>query len=190
MNKIALALLFLSTSALANIPDLTTNGTTISWSGSGWIQVQSATSYQTVCEGRINTCETDGGTFNVINHSTSARSNNVVAIASAPAPAPVARTSAPEVYYVHEDCTYVSRTGNPLPDVIDCGCDCEPGDYLVGITSCEVRGSVEGLIPEVTSQAWNGHGGCMVEVPDADALNAVDGWGRVQVYAGIACLKP
>ena len=81
-------LLLLPFSAMADIPGLQVNGNTISWTAnSGWMQVQSTTTYESVCEGLIDSCEVTPGSYNVINHSASERSNNVAISATQAAPA-------------------------------------------------------------------------------------------------------
>ena len=56
---------------------VTVNGTTISWPDDGWYQVQSATTFQSVCEGG-SSCQVGAGTYTVINHSTGVRFENIV----------------------------------------------------------------------------------------------------------------
>ena len=51
-------------------------GNTISWQGDDWYQIQSATDYQTLCEGG-NSCEVPDGTYHIINLSNGERVDNV-----------------------------------------------------------------------------------------------------------------
>ncbi len=53
------------------------NGHTISWPDDGWYQVQSATTYESFCEGG-SSCIVPAGTYNVINLSTGQRHENVL----------------------------------------------------------------------------------------------------------------
>lgn len=52
-------------------------GSTISWSDSGWYQIQNSTDFTTVCEGE-NFCELPHGSYIVINHSTGERWEDIV----------------------------------------------------------------------------------------------------------------
>lgn len=52
------------------------NGSTISWPDNGWYQVQSASSFQTVCEGG-NSCSPGPGGYIVINHTSGERWENI-----------------------------------------------------------------------------------------------------------------
>jgi len=52
-------------------------GNLISWSESGWFQVQNASTFETLCEGGSN-CEVSPGTYNVINLSSGTRYEGVV----------------------------------------------------------------------------------------------------------------
>ena len=63
------------------------NGLVISWSDSGWYQVQSVFDYSTICEGG-NTCTVVAGTYNVVNHSTGDRWDNIVVSGSELNPEP------------------------------------------------------------------------------------------------------
>ncbi len=45
----------------------------IEWSGAGWYQVQRESSFETICEGHINACKTGTGFFQLINHTTDRR---------------------------------------------------------------------------------------------------------------------
>ena len=52
-------------------------GNTISWPDDGWYQVQSASTYESLCEGG-SSCEVDAGAYVVINHTTSKRVTKIV----------------------------------------------------------------------------------------------------------------
>ena len=54
----------------------TVNGNTISWADDGWYQVQTADTYQSVCEGGLS-CEVSPGVYNVINLTTNQRYENI-----------------------------------------------------------------------------------------------------------------
>lgn len=56
---------------------LTLSGSTLSWQGDDWYQIQSASDYATVCEGG-NSCVLNNGVYNIINHSNGSRIDNVV----------------------------------------------------------------------------------------------------------------
>lgn len=56
---------------------ITENAGTISWTQSGWHQVQSLVDFSTICEGG-NSCEAPAGTYVVINHSSGTRTENIV----------------------------------------------------------------------------------------------------------------
>ncbi len=80
---------------LADITGLEVQGTTISWTDTGYIQVQDTINFDTVnnCEGNISSCTVEPGKYNVINHSANRRQNNIVVTASeAPITPPVAIT--------------------------------------------------------------------------------------------------
>lgn len=66
-----------STAASRPITSVVVDGTTIRWPDDGWYQVQSASNYQTVCEGG-SACEVEAGSYTVINHSTGQRFENIV----------------------------------------------------------------------------------------------------------------
>lgn len=51
-------------------------GHTLSWQGEGWFQLQSATDYSTICEGR-SACDVEPGRYNLINLSTGWRYDNI-----------------------------------------------------------------------------------------------------------------
>ena len=51
---------------------VTVEGNTISWPDDGWYQVQSADTYESLCEGG-SSCEVEAGTYIVINHTTGER---------------------------------------------------------------------------------------------------------------------
>lgn len=52
------------------------SGNTISWQDNGWYQVQSASNYQSVCEGG-RVCVVPPGNYNVINHTTGERFDSI-----------------------------------------------------------------------------------------------------------------
>lgn len=55
----------------------TVEGNTISWADDGWYQVQRASDHLTVCEGG-RSCVVEDGTYDVINHSTEMRWDDIV----------------------------------------------------------------------------------------------------------------
>ena len=56
--------------AMADIEGLTVTNGTIRWTEKGWMQVQDASTYETMpgCEGPISSCDVPNGTYIVINH--------------------------------------------------------------------------------------------------------------------------
>jgi len=68
---------------LTDSPELTSpsavsvSGNTISWPDDGWYQVQSASTFESICEGGTS-CEVAAGTYQVINHSSGQRFENIV----------------------------------------------------------------------------------------------------------------
>jgi len=122
-------------------------GNELRWPNDGWYQVQDATNFQNVCEGGLS-CELPAGSYNVINHSTGARWNDIAVPSSVsppdlgpgPGPGPVSnplRGSDPIVnvdtilwasdgwYQVQETEGYttVCEGGN--------SCVVSPGEYVV-----------------------------------------------------------
>lgn len=75
MNKwlVASSAFFVS-SSLSAAPVVT--GNTISWPNDGWYQVQDAGTYANICGG-TSFCEVESGVYNVINHSTGERFENI-----------------------------------------------------------------------------------------------------------------
>lgn len=65
----------------------TVSGSVITAYGSGWIQFQSVADYSTVCQG-VNVCTVDAGTYNVINHTTGERWENIVVNGGSPVSPP------------------------------------------------------------------------------------------------------
>jgi hypothetical protein len=64
----------------ANSADYTVNGTVISWTGTGWFQVQeNGGNYREICSGtNLNSCDVGSpGSYNLINHSTGQRFNDI-----------------------------------------------------------------------------------------------------------------
>jgi len=53
------------------------DGQTISWPDDGWYQVQDASSFASLCEGRM-ACDVPAGTYIVINHTTGQRWENII----------------------------------------------------------------------------------------------------------------
>lgn len=53
------------------------DGNTISWTGNDWIEVQTASDYTLVCEGP-GVCNVPSGTYNIINHTSGMRYENIV----------------------------------------------------------------------------------------------------------------
>jgi len=72
------ALFLVSSAALAEIPGLEVNGNTISWSTTGYMQVQNAETFETVCEGNQSSCTVSAGTYIVIDHSAALRQEGVL----------------------------------------------------------------------------------------------------------------
>ena len=52
-------------------------GNTLSWPDDGWYQVQSASTYESICQGGLS-CTVDAGTYIVINHTTGERFTDIV----------------------------------------------------------------------------------------------------------------
>ena len=73
-----LSLTFTSVVALANIPGLEVNGNTISWTATGYMQVQNAEDFVTVCEGNLFSCAVEAGTYIVIDHGAGIRQEGVL----------------------------------------------------------------------------------------------------------------
>ena len=59
------------------VDGVTVTGNTVSWPDDGWYQVQSADSYESVCEG-TKFCDVEPGNYLVINHTTGERFDNIV----------------------------------------------------------------------------------------------------------------
>jgi len=91
-------------------------GNLISWSESGWFQVQNASTFETLCEGGSN-CEVSPGTYNVINLSSGTRYEGVVVSSGAEEPPP-SPTSVFALDAVAQD-LMVSLSGNQLEDMRD-----------------------------------------------------------------------
>ncbi len=53
------------------------DGNTISWPDDGWYQVQSASTYESICQGGLS-CMVDDGTYIVINHTTGERFTDII----------------------------------------------------------------------------------------------------------------
>lgn len=65
-------------SASGDLPTtVTVSGSTIRWPDDGWYQVQSASTYETLCQGGLS-CQAGAGRYIVINHTTGERFDNVV----------------------------------------------------------------------------------------------------------------
>lgn len=73
--------LLASSAALANIPGLQVNGNTISWTTTGYMQVQNAEDFETICEGNQFSCIVPAGTYIVIDHSAGLRQEDIVVTA-------------------------------------------------------------------------------------------------------------
>ena len=71
-------LLLANTVALANIPGLQVNGNTISWTATGYMQVQITENFETICEGNQFSCIVAAGTYIVIDHSAGLRQEGIV----------------------------------------------------------------------------------------------------------------
>ncbi len=86
LRLLAGSMLLLSngTSALADIPGLQVSGNTISWTTTGYMQVQNADSFETLCEGNQLTCIVPAGTYIVIDHSAGVRQEGIEVTAMAP----------------------------------------------------------------------------------------------------------
>lgn len=74
------ATLLIASVAQANIPDLEVNGNTISWPSTGYMQVQNAETFETVCEGNQSSCQVPAGTYIVIDHSAGLRQEDVLVV--------------------------------------------------------------------------------------------------------------
>jgi len=68
-------------SPLADSSSITLDGSTLSWSLSGWVQVQDAETYLNVCEGG-SSCELEAGTYVLIDHSDGRRYEGIQVVDS------------------------------------------------------------------------------------------------------------
>jgi len=83
MTKICFTLfaLLLSSASYADIAGLRISADgTIFWTESGYFQVQDSSTYESLCEGFIDSCDSvvTGESYNVINHTNGNRSDNVL----------------------------------------------------------------------------------------------------------------
>ena len=74
LSAFAVLLCSVATSAIAS-PTVT--GNFVSWPDDGWYELQTAGTYETLCEGGRG-CEVDPGIYTVINHHTAERFTNVI----------------------------------------------------------------------------------------------------------------
>lgn len=133
MKNLMFIALFLSTAAYANL-SATVSGQLISWPDTGgWMQVQDANSYETICDGFISTCAVAAGTYNVIDHSNSTRQENIVVDglgASLPYPGP----DAPRRYNTVTEFCHFPATGAGSKH--RCVATCPAGLNVVSVLSC------------------------------------------------------
>lgn len=61
------------------VADVRVDGNTISWNDKGWVQVQSAQDYSSICEGGTY-CEVSPGNYIVINHDSGKRYTGIIVI--------------------------------------------------------------------------------------------------------------
>lgn len=125
-----IAVMALPSIALADIPGVTVENDTISWTSTGgWMQVQDAGTYRTVdgCEGFITSCRSGEGEFNILDHSNDNREDGVLV------------TINPEeslFRQVRNDCTFAA---GEIPDYATCVVRCPVSTRLIGVTECSAR---------------------------------------------------
>ncbi|MBX2885579.1 MAG: choice-of-anchor I family protein, partial [Granulosicoccus sp.] len=151
------------------------DGNTISWADDGWYQVQSATTFETICEGG-NSCTVPAGVYHVINHSTGERWEfiEVGAIGAPPGSAPLVDGN---TIFWADDGWYQVQSATTFESICEGGNSCavSPGTYIVinHTTGTRYPGIVVGAgtpdTPVVEPMAQNG----AIVVPD-------DGWYQVQ----------
>lgn len=155
------------------VAGLSVSGNTISWLDTGWYQVQSVSDYESVCEGGTS-CELEAGVYNVINHDTGERWNNIIIVDEmssepeqpAPSEPPVeqppaeqpgqpAPSSAPLV--VDEFILWIDDGWYQVQDAATYETVCEGG------TSCQVPAGASYIVINLDSgERWEG-----IEVPEA-----------------------
>ncbi len=112
----------------------------IVWSGSGYWQVQTVDPYVTVCEGtEIRSCSVPPGTYNVINHTTGERFENIEVLAMAQSQPPVVNGNT--IAWQGSDYWQV-QTIEPYETVCEGSdiqsCEVEPGNYnVINLTTGE-----------------------------------------------------
>lgn len=123
---------------------ITVTGNVLSWPDDGWYQVQNAETYETVCEGGTS-CEVEAGTYNVINHTLSARYNSIVVSGSEPTTPVIPTSSEPTVDGSRiswaDDGWYQVQNAETYEEVCQGGrfCDVDPGTYKVINLSTQTR---------------------------------------------------
>ncbi len=65
--------------------EVSVTGNTISWPDDGWYQVQNSSTFETLCEGGTS-CDVSPGTYQLINHTTGQRFNDIVVSGSTTTP--------------------------------------------------------------------------------------------------------
>jgi len=159
--------LVVSGSIHANVPGLTVNGTTISWTDSGgWIQVQDTSDYQTVCEGQISSCAVSAGTYQVIDHSNNVKSENVV-VRNAAAPMPMTGMM---VNILRLECN-VFDDGFGSADT--CELSCPSSDLALSVTcAASAEGRNQNILPSA-GETYANHAICTVNPSNAGLSQAV-----------------
>ena len=135
----------------------TVSGNVLTWPDDGWYQVQRATTYETVCEGRNTAvsgpesgpCLIDTETYIVVNHTSGERFENITASGVTPAPGSVVVEgniiSGPNDgwYQVQNTADYTAICSGTS------SCEVSPGEYVVINHTTEER--FEGIVVEALS---------------------------------------
>ena len=185
-NIFAASLLFCVFPAFANIAGLFVDGNTISWTESGWMQVQEQSNYSTLCEGEIQSCTVPAGTYQVINHSTGANQQNVrVGDQSTTGNS---GTGSGNLLYITNTCSgLLNRPPFLQPN---CQADCPPQSAPVGVLACSAfyrdRPGPREFVPAypVLRQIANQPRGVDCQMN----LQAADSNREIEVETAIACM--
>lgn len=116
----------------ASIDNLFLEDMTLSWSNSGWMQVQRVSDQSTECEGNINMCTVSSpGTFNIINHTTQQRVDNYQILETT--------VQIPPTRSVTRISNTCQRPQGRLVSEFPCAVRCPEGTTVTGITACQAK---------------------------------------------------
>lgn len=172
---VVVALAFVSSQAAA-MPVV--DGFTISWPDDGWYQVQSLPDYESVCSGGTS-CVVDAGNYNVINHTTGERFENITVPTSTSSSDVSQVTVTGNTISWPDDGWYQVQNASTYESVCEGGTQCDVADGSYNVINLSTGFRVEALPVGGSS----GQSGSTIDQPVLNGLTLQlpdNGWYQVQ----------